>query len=38
MLVRRPFKVTLAIKIARVIWALLVRDDTYRGAKMTEQA
>lgn len=25
-------------KIARIIWALLVRGDTYRGAKMIVQA
>lgn len=41
MMLRRPFKVVavaLANKIARIIWALLVRGDTYRGAKMIEQA
>ncbi|TWC73278.1 transposase, partial [Rhizobium sp. SJZ105] len=37
MMLRRPFKVVavaLANKIARIIWALLVRGDTYRGVKM----
>lgn len=41
MMLRRPFKVVavaLANKIARIIWALLVRGDTYRGAKMIVQA
>lgn len=36
-MLRRPFKVVavaLANKIARIIWALLVRGDTYRGVKM----
>ncbi|OYR08837.1 transposase IS116/IS110/IS902 domain protein [Brucella thiophenivorans] len=40
MMLRRPFKViavALANKIARIIWALLVRGDTYRGEKMIEQ-
>lgn len=41
MMLRRPFKViavALANKIARIIWALLVRGDSYRGAKMIVQA
>ncbi|MHC2543247.1 hypothetical protein ACVINY_003959 [Sinorhizobium meliloti] len=41
MMLRRPSKVVavaLANKIARIIWALLVRGDTYRGAKMIVQA
>ncbi len=41
MMLRRPFKVVavaLANKIARIIGALLVRGDTYRGAKMIVQA
>jgi hypothetical protein len=41
MMMRRPFKVVavaLANKIARIIWALLVRDDSYRGAKMIVHA
>ncbi len=41
MMLRRLFKViavALANKIARIIWALLVRGDSYRGAKMIVQA
>lgn len=41
MMLRRPFKViavALANKIGRIIWALLVRGDSYRGAKMIVQA
>ncbi|ESZ01957.1 hypothetical protein X737_38720 [Mesorhizobium sp. L48C026A00] len=41
MILRRPFKVVavaLANKIARIIWALLVRGDNYIGAKMIAQA
>jgi len=40
-MLRRPFKViavALANKVARIIWALLVHGDTYRGAKRIEQA
>jgi transposase len=41
MMLRRPFKVVavaLANKIARIIWALLVRGDTYQSSKAITKA